>query len=201
MPKQHENDLLVIRNPLSRDFSETWGQQPFMVPAKGEKVYPRFIAEHLAKHLTNAILFAREDEMAKAQGVRNLKHTIVGNEQIRKEVLDKVLPSVYQYYLEQPHQSEQERQAKQIEEANAAYANQVAAKAAETPPTETTEELDDEPETFVGEPKGTTEEVSLLDPKKKKPTKAQLIEDCEQLGIELTGDENYAELVAKIKEF
>ncbi len=195
MPTKHENDLLVIRNPLAADFSTTWGQQNFTVPKNGEKVYPRFIAEHLAKHLTDAILFAREDAMAKAQGVRNLKHSFVGNKTMRDDILKDILPEVYQYYLEQPQQSEQERQAKQIEEANLAYAAQQAAQAAITPPAEPTTGTETE------EPTGTTSEVSLIDPKKKKPTKAQLVEDCEQLGIELNGDESYAELVAKIKEF
>lgn len=206
MPSTHEQDLLVVRNISNKDFTTTWGQQPFTVPANGEKVYPRFIAQHIANHLTDAVLLAREDEMAVQQGVRNLKHSILGNKLMRDEVKAKILPEVYQYYLNQPQLSEQERVAQKIEQANASYAADVAAKAAETPPPEPTSppaetEDDDEKETFVGETKGTTEEVSLLDPKKKKPTKAQLIEDCEQLGIELNGDESYAELVAKLKEF
>lgn len=199
MPKTHEQDLLVVRNVLSVDFTENWGGQPFTVPANGEKVYPRFIAEHLAKHMTNAAIFQKEKDMAVAQGVQRLKHSFLNNEAMRAEIMAKALPEVYQYYLEQPKQTEEERIAEQIEKASAAYANR---ETPNTPPAEVpVDQMPDKPAEPDPDTGGTTAEVSLLDPKKKKPTKAQLIEDCEQLGIELTGDESYTELVAKIKEF
>lgn len=202
MPTTHEQDLLVVHNPLNVNFDVTWGGQPFMVPANSDKVYPRFIAEHIAKHLTDKVLFNREAAMAEQQGVRNLKHSILGNQQMRGEVMAQILPKIYQYYLEQPQQSEQERISQRIEEASQAYAQQQATEQTQTPPAElTTDDLADEEPNPGSEPKGTTPETSLIDPKKKKPTKAQLIEDCEQLGIELNGDESYAELVAKIKAF
>lgn len=187
----HEQDLLVVRNILPKDFTAAWGGQPFTILANGEKVYPRFIAEHMAKHMTDAALLQREEDIAKKQGISRPKYSLLNNKQMRDEIMATILPKVYQSYLEQPRQTEQERVAQQIESASADYFSQKVEEAppeAPAPPSDTTVE-------------GTSSDVSLLDPKKKKPTKAQLIADCENLGIDLTGDETYNELVAKIQAF
>lgn len=200
MPTTHEQDLLVVHNVLDRDFTVLWGGQSFSVSKNGEKVYPRFIAEHMAKHMADAALFQKEAEMAKAQGVKVLKHTILNNKQMRTEVVAQILPKVYQSYLEQPKQTEQERVAQQIEEASQAYANEKIEDVGEVP-NKALGVLEDGPAPAVEPPENVTSDVSIVDPKKKKPTKAQLIEDCEQLGIKLTGNESYSELIAKIQAF
>lgn len=195
MPTVHENDLLVVHNPLSISFSEKWGGEWFSVPANGEKVYPRFLAQHLAKHITNAALLEKEEQMARDQGVSNLKHSLLNNTDMRSALEAQILPKVYQYYLDQPHQSEAERLAKQIEETNINYVTQRQTENS-PPPAEIAEDpVINKPTT------GTTTEVSLFDKRKSKPTKLQLIEDCEQLGIKLKGNESYGQLLALIKAF
>jgi hypothetical protein len=208
----HEQDLLVVNNILKEDFTVNWGGQPFTIKEGERKIFPRFIAEHMAKHMADRALLLEEKAIEDKTG-KKLTYSILNNAEKRTKAVGGILTAVYQYYLQQPKQTDAQKVAQTVEEANKDVdLDKKASDVGEVPSNRALGVLSDKPlPKEKSEPPKPLEgqtpqqvvnsETSLTDKTKPKPTKDQLVADCEKLGIELNGNESYDELVAKIKAF
>jgi hypothetical protein len=213
--KPHENDILIVHNPdvdcdvidteenySHKDYFQVrWSGHPHRIPPGQTRRMPRFLAEHYAKHLADHMLMKMEEETG--------RKGLVQSSFERPRMLEKIILGVDTYFLGESEVEEGEKVSKIVDELNPV-------------PDERPLDLGEIPNPAVGvlkpepkpivvedEPKTsdsakTTEvkvETSLYDPKKPKPTKKELIADCEKLGIEITGKETVDQLIGKIKAF
>lgn len=103
---KHELDLLLVRNPTDEPFTAVWGGQPYTVKPKTEQpvVLQRFLAEHFAKKLADAILLKMEQKhkqeyQASHENMTDYKPvSYLRSNKHRPEVLDTILVGVYSYY-------------------------------------------------------------------------------------------------------
>lgn len=203
----HEQDLLVVHNILSTPFQVLWGGQPFSIEAGQQKVYPRYLAEHMAKHLADRHLLMQEEQYKVDHGGEAMKNSLLNDKEKRTEAVKEILPSVYQYYLEQPQQGADQKLQADIEAANERFTTDLKPQQTveikdEAPVNKALGVLKENPKT-PEPPKAKADAPSLVDKNKRQPTKAELIADLEALDpdIELTGNESVEELIAKIKAF
>lgn len=102
---KHEQDQLFVTNPTDTYFSWPWSGQDYGV-APGQKIiWPRFLAEHYAKHLADFILLkkekAKKDEyMAVNHGSdKDYKHkSLLNSKKERPPVIESILTGVYSYF-------------------------------------------------------------------------------------------------------
>ena len=76
------DDLTRIFNPLSEDFTWAYGGIDYTIPAKDEKLWPRHLCRHIAKHLVDKILQEKHN-------VSNTMH----DTPIRRKILSSILIS------------------------------------------------------------------------------------------------------------
>ena len=62
MAELKEYDSVVINNPISEDFTQKFNGEPYTIKAGESKGFAKFVAFHLAKHLSTLIV---ESEAAK----------------------------------------------------------------------------------------------------------------------------------------
>lgn len=110
----HEQDLLWVHNPTNKPFTVKWGGHPYTVEPGEKKIFTRFIAEHFAKHLADAILMTREKRY-KEQSNKDI--SLVNNPVERPKIINKILLGTYQEF----HKRTEDPAvaiAKQVDQAN-----------------------------------------------------------------------------------
>ncbi len=95
---KNEQDLLWCYNPTTAPFTVKWGGYPYTLASGEKKVYPRFIAEHFAKHLADAILLRKEQKTADATGK---PASFVTHPVERPRIINMILLGVYSYFQQQ----------------------------------------------------------------------------------------------------
>lgn len=173
-------------------FRVKYDGKPYEVAPGKTKLFPRFVAEHFAKHLADHMLQKKEDET----GRKGLVQSAVE----RPKVLDKILTELNNEVPESlttPEPPLDPIDTTPVEDAGT------------VPPT-AVGDLKPEPPTLAqllivaGEDPDKVdripiEETSIVDDKKPLPTRKQLIELCYQQSVDITGTENKAELIEKLK--
>ena len=116
MPKQpdpHPGDILIVRNidvDCSQEdegfnhkdcFRVNWGGKPYSITPGESKRFPRFLAEHYAKHLANHIYDISEDKSRS-----------------RQEIIDESIVKVDEWYNADPLKDENEEVSDWIETLN-----------------------------------------------------------------------------------
>lgn len=165
-------------------FRVKWEGQWFNIPPGESKVFPRFLAEHYAKYLA-------DHSLAK----RNKPENSITE---RPKVLAEILIKIQQYFNAEPETTAGEAVVAQVSALNEPTTNLGeipnpavgVLKPEPQPLAELTKDLPKEEE---------PEDASIFDENKPWPSKKKLIETAYGLGIELTGKENKAALVSKIK--
>lgn len=94
--KESEQDILTIYNPTNKDFTRKWGGVPRTIKAHETAEYPRFLAEHLAKHLADFILHVKQAQAKKKTGREVM---LIRNKKERQKVMELVIRGVRSYYL------------------------------------------------------------------------------------------------------
>lgn len=64
----------VIYNPSDKDFTCNWDGKPYKVQAKSTASFPEFLANHIAKHLTEKILYSKVEEKLRVK-IKELRRT------------------------------------------------------------------------------------------------------------------------------
>ena len=119
-----QQDILLVQNiDLNCDFEDPtenyshqdffqvrWDKAPFRVAPGEKRRFPRYIAEHFAKHLCDHILIK--------EGEQTGNEFLIGNVKRRQEILDKIILKVDQYYLPQENETEGQRIAKEVDKMN-----------------------------------------------------------------------------------
>jgi hypothetical protein len=103
----HNQDQLNVANPTDAAFTVHWGRNPFTLAAGRSVIWPRFIAEHFAKHLTDSILLKREEKEKEAYRASGrpmsefIAPALLNSRQERPKVVDTIILGVYSYYTPQ----------------------------------------------------------------------------------------------------
>lgn len=103
----HQQDQLTVVNPTDQAFTVHWAKNPYTLEAGRQVIWPRFIAEHFAKHLADSILLKREEEARatyKAGGrpmSEFIAPALLNSRQERPKVIDTIIKGVYTYYTPQ----------------------------------------------------------------------------------------------------
>jgi len=91
MRQTHENDIIRIYNPTNMPFKFRWNNVSYTVSERSTQDYPRFLAEHCAKHLADFILQFKEYQYKKEHGtVINLMR----NKKEREKIINMVFLGV-----------------------------------------------------------------------------------------------------------
>lgn len=101
---KHELDQLYVTNPTDKPFTVKWGGQPYTINPGEQKIWMRFLAEHFAKYLTDAILLQKEQEHKKqfiAAGHSEkdyMPKSFLNSRSMRPATVNTILTGVYQYH-------------------------------------------------------------------------------------------------------
>ena len=220
-PNASEQDILLVHNP-DIDCNETdstegwshkeffqvkWGGQPHRVKPGETRRMPRFLAEHYAKHLADHILIKEGD----TSGRKGLMQSPVE----RPKVLSKIILGVEEYFGGEMIIGEAEKVIKQVEVLNeekeekaldlGIIPNSTMGTLIPEPPS-LNEVMNnagiDNPQSEISpEAEIKSDEPSIYNPKKRKPTKKELLETAYHQGINVTGNETEEELIKKIRQF
>ena len=68
-----EYETINLRNPLKEAFSVNFNGEPYKLEAGEEKSYPKFLAYHIAKHLSNQIIGAEIIKMKMKKEYREVR--------------------------------------------------------------------------------------------------------------------------------
>lgn len=169
--------------------------KPYEVAPGKTKLFPRFVAEHFAKHLADHLLQKKEN----ATNRKGLVQSPVE----RPKVLAQIIVEVNQDIQTSPADVPVDQTVTQLED-------NLPTEDAGVVPNTAIGELKPEPPTLeellrvAGEDPTKVdripiEETSISDDKKPLPTRKQLIELCYQQSIDITGMETKAELIEKLK--
>lgn len=124
MPATHEFDQIEIVNPTDIDFTEPrgkadleagkaeaieYGGHPYKIKAGEKKTYQRFLANHIAKHMTDVMI-----RTANKQG----RKVTYNDEDFRRECWNKIQVGVVSYFQPGEATSEGAKVAAQQEEIN-----------------------------------------------------------------------------------
>ena len=203
-------------------FQVRWAGHPHRIGPGLTKKMPRFLAEHYAKHLADHMLLKMEEKT-------NRKGLMQSSFE-RPKMIERIILGVDTWFLGDNEAEEGGKVAGMVDQLNPGERpldlgevpspmmgvlkpepkkvvvedDEPAApeKPADVPPAPTAPE--NPPESTGSETlseNAKPEETSIYDPAKPKPTKKQLVADCEKLGIEITGKETVDQLIAKIKAF
>lgn len=208
-PKTDCQDILIIQNVdlncSDIDSEEGWshadffqvkyGGAPLRIKPGETRRVPRYRAEHYAKHLADHLLMKMEVETG--------KQFLVNNVIERPNMLKKILVGVDSYYLEQdikpPTETDklaaEDQQLNPVEEEKGLDIGEVT-----NPMVGVLKEVPKSPPLPADEPDAEGK-TSIFDPKKPKPSRAQLIKACAAQGIEWTMKDSAESLMAKLKAF
>lgn len=216
----HEQDQLYVTNPTSEAFTVRWGGYPYSIGPGQKVIFPRFIAEHYAKHLADSILLKME---AAAKKKDNKDHRFLNSRSERPKVLKTILVGVYSYF--RPDKSgtdENARIAAEIEMMNQkGKPEKVVDMGTAVDPTIGAlddDEDDEEEETIATDPQplqpspvpanaplpGQTsigDVITPEQPQKKTRTRPELFAEAKSLGLKPTRDMSNEQLEAMIKAF
>lgn len=208
--KPHQEDMMVVHNILVDDdffdeennyshkdkFQVRWNGTPWSIRAGEQRVLPRYIANHFAKHLADRKL-THEAELEKREPRLNSATE-------RPRILNQIILGVYEYYGDDPR-SEDERVQEKVEEVN----NAIGLGTIPDPtlgvlrpdPKPASEILENAKNTPDPVPTPVEEDKENASQEKKYRSKEQLLMECTNLDIDVTGNETRAELEKKIAEF
>lgn len=99
-----QRDQLTVTNPWDKSFTVKWGGNPFTLNPGQQIIWPRYIAEHFAKRLTDAMLLEREQahkKQYKATGAPMSEYiapALLNSRKERPAVIRTILLGVYNYY-------------------------------------------------------------------------------------------------------
>lgn len=103
----HQQDQLTVVNPTDESFTVKWAGNPYTLTAHQQLIWPRFLAEHFAKHLTDSILLKRE-EKARLEYKKSgrpmseyIPPALLNSRRERPKVVDSIIKGVYTYYMQQ----------------------------------------------------------------------------------------------------
>lgn len=209
--KPHELDTLIVYNPdlnchvIDSDegyphadyFQVRWSNKPHRIAPGATKRMPRFLAEHYAKHLADHLLTRMEEETKR----KGLMQSPVE----RPRVLAQIIKGVDTYFLGEEHDDLGDKTEKLVQDLNpeerpidlGTVVNPMVGILKPEPKPVVLEEPNI-PEPVV---KVKNDNPSIWDESKPKPTKKELMADCEKLGIEISGKEDVETLIQKIKAF
>lgn len=165
--------------------------KPYEIAPGKTKLFPRFVAEHFAKHLADHLLQKKEDQT----GRKGLVQSTVE----RPKVLAQIIVEVNQDIEIASPEPEPQREVDTLPVEDAGVVpNTAVGELKPEPPTlaELLKVAGEDPNKVDRIP---IEETSIVDDKKPLPTRKQLIELCYQQNIDITGMENKAELIEKLK--
>ena len=208
MPKNDPQDILIVQNIdlncKDIDSEEGWSHADFfqvkyggaplkIAPGETRRV-PRYRAEHYAKHLADHMLMKMEEETG--------KQFLVNNVIERPNMLKKILVDVDTYYLDQDVKptTETDKLAAEDKELNPQEEKGMDIGAVPNPMVGVLKEAPKTPPLPPDEPE-TKGKTSIFDPKKPKPSRAQLIKACADQGIEWTMKDSAEQLIAKLKAY
>lgn len=175
-------------------FQVKYDGKPYIIEPGKTKHLPRFVAEHFAKHLADHLLQKLENETGRKGLVQSSIERPKMLKQILTEMNENITPEVSLAAVEQP--------VVPVDNDPVVDAGVV--------PNTAIGDLKPEPLTLAellkvaGEDPDKVdriplEDTSLVDDKKPLPTRKQLIELCYEQSIEITGTENKATLIEKLK--
>jgi hypothetical protein len=204
--------------PHNLYFQVKWSGQRFRIKPGDTRLYPRYIAEHFAKHLTDHML-ARQEFKSKQTGK---EISLINSPTERKKQWDLIIPGVQQYFEDLGTIDEGVAAGNQVEELNA---SPMAAELGIATGNHTELREDREVQVVNKDPMATgvsnavtpTEELiakAIDDPNEPAPagsdpeawantTKADLIGQIRKLDpfAQLTGQESKGQLMSKLKGF
>lgn len=214
----HPQDILWVYNPTTKPFEVEWGGVPYRLESGEKKLLLRFIAEHFAKHLADAILMRREIEQEKITG-RLIP--LVNHPKYRPRIISIILPEVQTYFVE-PRKNDASAIARMVEQVNRGVDPATApssdvqqeeaidfgllpdiATGVLKEPADISAQLDD----IADEPTGDNDGTMLGDPLgddpntgKPKRGRTELLKEAIQLGIEVPPKATRDEIEALIKK-
>lgn len=105
---KHEQDQLYVTNPTAEYFAWPWAGQSYGIEPGQQIIWPRFLAEHYAKHLADHILLRREkedkDKYVSANHGSDKDYrpkSLLNSKKERPAVLTTILTGVYSYFRPQ----------------------------------------------------------------------------------------------------
>lgn len=205
---EHEQDVILVRNILVDDdfydeeenysyadkFQVRWNGTPFSIKAGGERLFPRYIAKHFAKHLADRVLTL--------QAQRGSYEPRLNSATERPKILQQILVGVHEYYGDEPEYDEGKAAAEKVEQINAVSIGKIPdpmvgnLRPDPKPTSEILEEAKNNPDPITEEEKQKEELTG-----KRTATKEQLLLECARLDIPVTGKESRPELLSKLKAF
>jgi len=216
-PTPNNLDVLIVKNididctvqdtdddyNHSDYFQVRWSGHPHRIVPGQTKKMPRFLAEHYAKHLADHVLMRMEEKTG--------RKGLIQSSFERPKIIKEILLGVDTWYMADSEVEQGEKVAKMVDTLN---------------PEERPVDLGTIPDPLMGilkaEPKSISESVSevtenvvmkglpdailgdkpsIWDDSKPRPSRKELLADCEKLGIEVSGKENVQDLIDKIKKF
>lgn len=96
MAVEHPEDTLIVYNPLNKPFTVRWSGISRTLPPHGTGQYPRYLAEHIAKHLADFVLQVKEYQYKKAHGK---EVNLMRNTKERTKVLTLIIRGVASYFM------------------------------------------------------------------------------------------------------
>jgi len=172
------------------------GGYPYRIAPGETRRYPRYIGEHYANHLIDHMLMKKEKETNQKNLVRNPAE--------RKALLDKIIIDT-EYLHREDEISEDQKTFEKVKELNkepgerSIDLGQVPDKVTRALPSATPVKAGNKPAPVKNT--GDVAKTSVWDKDKPKPTKKELLAQCEELDIETTGKETVDELIDKVKKF
>lgn len=225
----NEQDLLWVYNPTQAPFKVEWSGYPYELKSGEKRILPRFIAQHFAKHLADAILMRKEQKIFEDTGKMP---ALVAHPVERPKVVGLILLGVYSYHQGAPSDPgsvvaqmvDEVNKAPQSDAPQAAiddelvedygFVPDIAIGNLATPPDPTPVDISDsQPDPLAPDNDGTllegvdddkTEPTDLADGQpigKKKKTRAELIEEAEALGLDFDKKVSTERLEQMIKAF
>lgn len=211
MPEQKidQQDILLVQNiDLNceiydeenqynhRDyFMVKWDGVPHKIVPGGTRRMPRYIAEHYAKHLADHMLMKMQES---GGGKRNY----MTDKTERSKMMGKIILGVEQFFYDEPQAVGGEAVAKQVDELNKDDAIDVGMVETISDTVETARTRVSEIKAPVVEmPEDISTEVATEAPTKAKRTRAELMLECETLGIETSNRDTVEQLEGKLAKF
>lgn len=113
----NEQDLLWVYNPTKTEFEVKWGGFPYRLQSGEKHIFPRFIAEHFAKHLADAILLRRE-KVLQDKDPDHKHHPMLNHPVERPKIIAMINLGVYQYFQQGQTEDPAAAAARIIQETN-----------------------------------------------------------------------------------
>lgn len=107
-------DMIELVNPTKEDFTYPWGGTNHTIQAGESKIWQRFLADHMCKHLIDREI-QREDATHIDEKTGKAMKANLNNEALREKWRKKIIIGVYQKFAEDAPMTEGEKVAKSSE--------------------------------------------------------------------------------------